>query len=357
MAKRITELDGLRGLAALMVVTAHYFGETAHGLRVLTFGWIGVDIFFVLSGFLIGGIILDHHAKPEFFKTFYLRRCARIIPVYSIVCLLVLIAAALTAGHVWSDHPYGAGIYAVFGTNIAIPFWGGGGEWLKPTWTLGVEEQFYLVMPLVILATPRRFLPLLLIALMAGSLALRQVLSVVNPRATLMLLPSRCDLLLSGVGIALLHRRFDLREHLMLLRLLSLACAVGVLALVLISQAWIATWGQSLFAIGIAAFLGAVVNGAPEGRRYNAPVLRWFGQISLAFYLVHQPIAGLLHGAILGSVPDVETISQILVSLLALGVSIAAAALSWHWLEAPILRRAHSFRFEDPDLARASTLS
>ena len=348
MAKRIPELDGFRGLAAILVLIAHYFGEPPHGLSALTFGWIGVDIFFVLSGFLIGGIILDHHAGSGFFRVFYLRRCARIIPVYAVVCLLTLAAAALTAGHSWSDHPFGVGVYGLFATNIAMVLWGGGGEWLRPTWTLAVEEQFYFLMPLLIIATPRRFLPALLAGLMAGSLALRLVLAPVDEMAALTLLPSRSDLLVAGVGLALLNRRADLKAYLLYLRGGALFCVFSVLVLVLVSPEWLGIWGQSLFAVGVACFLGAVVNGAPEGARYGAPWLRWFGKISLALYLVHQPIAGLLHGLILDSSPDVKGAAQIAVTLLAAIASIGVSALSWRWLESPILNWAHSFRFEKP---------
>jgi hypothetical protein len=82
--KRIPELDGLRGLAALLVLIAHYFGYVAHGTKALAFDWLGVDLFFVLSGFLIGSIILANHTQPNFFLSFYLRRAARIVPVYGL---------------------------------------------------------------------------------------------------------------------------------------------------------------------------------------------------------------------------------------------------------------------------------
>jgi hypothetical protein len=104
--KRIPELDGIRGLAALAVVVAHYFGEVPHGLSALTVAWLGVDVFFVLSGFLIGSIILAQRDAPDFFRIFYLKRCARIVPVYAAVCILTLFAAAATAGHAWSDLPF-----------------------------------------------------------------------------------------------------------------------------------------------------------------------------------------------------------------------------------------------------------
>src|SRR5262249_42277957 len=70
---RVPELDGARGVAVLAVIIAHYFGEVRHGFAALTFGWVGVDLFFVLSGFLIGSIILERKDSPNFLSVFYTR--------------------------------------------------------------------------------------------------------------------------------------------------------------------------------------------------------------------------------------------------------------------------------------------
>jgi peptidoglycan/LPS O-acetylase OafA/YrhL len=103
-------------------------------------------------------------------------------------------------------------------------------------------------------------------------------------------------------------------------------------------------FGPTLASVGIAAFLLAILLGAPEGTRYRSPVLRYFGQISYALYLVHQPISGLLHGLLLDGAPDIGTSAQWAVTLLSVLVSIAVAATSWHWLEAPILNWARAYR-------------
>src|SRR5208337_4752254 len=99
-SKRIPELDGLRGLAILLVILCHYFsGDQSAGfgffahyfLRALAFGWSGVDLFFVLSGFLIGGILLESRNSPSYFRTFYLRRIHRIVPIYYCWILIYLL--------------------------------------------------------------------------------------------------------------------------------------------------------------------------------------------------------------------------------------------------------------------------
>lgn len=121
---RIVELDGLRGTAALCVVVAHYFGEVPNGIPAFTIGWYGVSFFFVLSGFLMGSIILKHHTEPGFLKSFYLRRAARIIPIYFVVVCTTLLFVSLTQENTWTDHPFDARIYLLFLSNIAMSLWG-----------------------------------------------------------------------------------------------------------------------------------------------------------------------------------------------------------------------------------------
>ena len=340
---RIVELDGVRGLAALSVVAAHYFGEAPHGLAALTVGWIGVDVFFVLSGFLIGSIILGQHDRPSFLTTFYRKRFARIVPVYGAVCVMALIAAALTAQHSWSARPFPPGVYAIFGANFAMSLTNSAGDvWLRPTWTLDVEEQFYLLLPLLMCATPRKLLAPLLLAAWGMATLFRLAWDPLHPVAALTLLPCRMDLLLAGVLLALLHRSLDLRRHLLLMRLLPLLALVALVPIhVLFGQAIFTLVSGAILSIGIAGFLGAVVCGAPEGRRFRSPVLRYFGQISYCLYLVHQPVSGLLHGLILDATPDVGSLAAIAVTVLAFAASVGIAAASWKWFEQPIIAWAH----------------
>lgn len=100
--RRIIELDGLRGLACLAVIFGHYFGEVQHGFGLLTLDWIGVDVFFVLSGFLIGGIQFENRDSDTYFSTFYIRRVFRILAVYYVIILVTLLLLWMTSGQVWS---------------------------------------------------------------------------------------------------------------------------------------------------------------------------------------------------------------------------------------------------------------
>jgi peptidoglycan/LPS O-acetylase OafA/YrhL len=344
LGKRIVELDGLRGVAALVVVFAHFFAESEHGIAHLQLGWLGVNIFFVLSGFLIGGIILDQANEPGFLKSFYFRRVMRIFPVYFTVFLATIFCAWLTRGHVWSDHPFPAITYATFAVNFALMNahdWGS--LWLRPAWTLAVEEQFYFVLPLLIMSMPRRYLVWVLGALWVSSLGFRVAFHVSNPIAASVLLPSRMDLLLGGVILAIVHRKCDWSRFLLFFRLNWAACIILLDVILLTGHPqFMELVSGTVASIGIASFMLAAFYGAPEGRWVRANWLRWFGQISYCLYLVHQPVNGLLHGLLLNEAPGVGSAASIAVTLAAMALSITIAAASWYWLEKPILTWAAS---------------
>lgn len=154
---RVSEFDGARGLAVLAVVIAHYFGEVEHGfttLRIL--GPIGVNLFFVLSGFLIGSIILERVDSQNFFRVFYARRALRILPVYFLVVATTLTLIWLL-NVPWAASTLPAWSYFTFTQNFFMAVRGDvGTRWLTPTWTLAVEEQFYLLIPLLIFLLPAK---------------------------------------------------------------------------------------------------------------------------------------------------------------------------------------------------------
>ena len=180
---RILELDGLRGLAILLVLCAHYIGTAdrtpvrpllRHFLGAFDAGWMGVDLFFVLSGFLIGGILLDARNSPNYFRTFYMRRVFRILPVYYlwtlIYGLIVLGAMVFLRGQT------GLGVadlkqvpmQLLFLRDIFIGEMGPLAlAWFMATWSLAVEEQFYLLAPPLIRFVSTRKLVATLAAIIA----------------------------------------------------------------------------------------------------------------------------------------------------------------------------------------------
>src|SRR5215469_5312278 len=147
---RIVQLDGLRAFAVLAVFAQH-------ALRAPL--WMGVDLFFVLSGFLITGILLERKARGQsYFSYFYARRVRRILPPY----LLLMLVSSLVFGLGWAQHWEW---YAFFATNIADALGQSGHDSLNVLWSLAVEEQFYIVWPFVILLVPRRLLAVVAVAL------------------------------------------------------------------------------------------------------------------------------------------------------------------------------------------------
>ncbi|MDE0838744.1 MAG: acyltransferase, partial [Kiritimatiellae bacterium] len=217
MNYRVRELDGIRGIAILMVLIWHYItclpkhlvpGSIFKDLHTLTTAfWSGVDLFFVLSGFLIGGIILDNHLKHSFLKVFWIRRICRIFPVLFLLLFLCWASVVFLNAERFSwlfDGLMPWWTYPTFTQNIAMGQTGFfGGKFLGVTWSLAVEEQFYLVAPLLMLAVGKRtwtraIVPLILFALLLR-LSFPGFHGYVNAAF-------RMDSLLSGVLIAVIYR-------------------------------------------------------------------------------------------------------------------------------------------------------
>jgi peptidoglycan/LPS O-acetylase OafA/YrhL len=356
---RIVALDGVRGVACLAVVISHYFGEHEHGVRVLAQGWAGVELFFCLSGFLIGGILIDNRDSPSYFRTFYWRRAFRIFPIYYVVISLVLLASALLPFAEPTGPPY---IYYTYTLNFALARTGSEGSlWLLPTWTLCVEEQFYILFPLFLFMVPARWrLERVLLATILAAVAFRGGLIYLwhaNGLAVRTLLPDRMDALFLGVLGAYARRTPELwgwlsRDNRFWLKALTLASIAG-LPLVTLAESltdihFVDVFGWTFGACCFTGLVLLVADGAPEADRFRWPILCYFGSISYCLYLIHQPVAGILHGLILGAPPDAATPAQIAVSLLAFSVSAGLAALSWVYFERPLLRYARRWKYDPP---------
>lgn len=156
LRKHMPELDFWRGIAIASVLLYHAIYWSANNqpnkfadwlTHLTVFGWLGVNLFFVLSGFLITGILLDSKEKPGYFKSFYARRVKRIVPAYALCLILLILFRMISLGGI---------VRAVtFTANYQlVPASGSYG----PLWSLSVEEQFYLVWPIVVLFTSRRAL-------------------------------------------------------------------------------------------------------------------------------------------------------------------------------------------------------
>jgi peptidoglycan/LPS O-acetylase OafA/YrhL len=339
-------LDGVRGLMTIMVLLAHYFGEVPHGISALMFGWIAVDMFFVLSGYLVGKLILEKQHHDNFFQVFYVRRVCRTLPIY-FVCLVINIAllSIFTAPWVDSDQPLPIWSYFTFTQNFFMAATGGiGAHWLAPTWTLAIEEHFYLIVPFLFFLIPRHRIAVVLIAIAAGALALRagSYLFLEDPGlVSLVLLPTRADILTAGLLAAVVIKSelvpWQRVDYPLRLAPIVLLLVVSVLRLTDgASGHRFEIFGPLLISFACAAFLLSLVRGAPEAKRFHSKILGFFNTTSYAVYLTHLPVLGLMHGLLLGTRPDIGSPMQLAVTIAALPVCIAVAWLLTVFIEQPI---------------------
>ena len=357
-AKRIVALDGLRGLMTVFVVVSHYFAELPGGVSALMFGWVGVDMFFVLSGYLVGKLILEKKRHANFFSVFYVRRTLRIIPAY-VVTILVVSGLMALCDPAWSEATFAFPLwsYLTFSQPFFMISTGTiGAHWLAPTWTLALEEHFYLVAPLILVLAPRRLLPWLLGAAAVLAVVVRLAIHHFypdNPMAALVLLPSRADLLCLGIlaAVAMTAWKVDWPRFDFALRLTPLLALIAILALKTFGGAIGDALMPLAMAIGCASFLLALVRDAPEAKRFKSPLLRFFGDNSYCTYLTHIPVLGLMHGLILGQRPALESPAQWAVSLAALPVCVLVGWGMTKLIEEPLTRYGRSWRWSDAQRA------
>jgi peptidoglycan/LPS O-acetylase OafA/YrhL len=361
---RLPTLDGLRGIAILLVLVLHFtmYGgpAPAAGLdllvhRVAVAGWIGVDLFFVLSGFLITGILYDAKGEEGYFRTFYLRRLLRIAPLYyGALAVFLVLLPALWPGHEGLAWLRGESFWYwtyLLNFRIAAEGWPDFGA-LGHFWSLAVEEQFYLFWPVAVFLLRRRPLMALCAACMALAVATRLALHLAgNPPAAFVLAPARLDALAAGAFLALLVRSpGGLSAAVRWAKPAAVGGGFGLLALFLWKRGLpsedpaVSVAGQALLALFFAAVLALALAARPEsrsGRWLAAPVLVFFGRYSYGLYVIHHPLLFLKpEGLSFGLFPTVlgsRLPGWLLFVAAGIAVSVALSLLSWHLLEKPFL--------------------
>jgi peptidoglycan/LPS O-acetylase OafA/YrhL len=357
MKKRITELDGLRALAVLLVFLNHYAPvESMPWLAPLRrVGWTGVDIFFVLSGFLITGILLDtRFHKTGYYKTFYIRRSLRIFPLYYGLLTAVLLVMSVSRngselremiarwGHPAWLYTYLANVKIAV-SNISPS------SYFVPMWSLHVEEQFYLVFPFLVRRLPLTQLKRVLIGAVIAAPLIRLGLLWLFPARPLlqyMLLPCRMDALalgaLAAIGSPARERRSPQSKA------LSTVVICGLLFVAYQSFTWSGaafntpferTIGYSLFDFAFAGCLLLILmfRGGPATAWLNWRILQYVGLISYGLYLFQAPAASLVDklvrtsGYVLG--PD-TALRAFCIAATCTGL----ATISWYLWESPWLR-------------------
>jgi peptidoglycan/LPS O-acetylase OafA/YrhL len=365
---RIKELDGLRGIAILMVLAFHGVFQLQPSSKILSellilgrLSWSGVDLFFVLSGFLIGGILLDVRDSPNYFKTFYLRRAYRILPLYTVVLVLFSLRfvhrAAGPLGS-FSDSQIPWFSYLTFTQNLWMAGLGTfGAGTMAVTWSLAVEEQFYLSAPLVLRMITRERLLVVLLTIIGGAPLLRTILYLGFRQwrfADYVLMPCRADALSLGVLVALLVRTPRwwklVLENTQMLRTATWVLLAGLGVLTIsgsASSGSMATIGYSWLACLYACILLIAVAGASRRLRYVLlnPVLMRLGTLAYATYLFHLPFMEATRRVLGLRFAYASEANQFWGGWLGIGLALIFAMLSWKYIEQPLLRRGHAYQY------------
>lgn len=361
--KRIPELDGIRGVAIGMVLVWHYFATPSAAIHFADrslmwylqaacgLTWSGVDLFFVLSGFLIGGILLDSRERPDYFCSFYTRRFFRIVPIYAAVLLMAQLFIAhsgitrmpgLNSGP-WYIYPLFLQNFWMAKTNML--------GFLGVTWSLAVEEQFYLTLPAIVRFV-RKSLPWIVGAGIVAAPISRVALiyafpaSTVAPRA---LTFCRADTLLLGVAVAMCMRNARaavwLRNHSRYLWTAAgiLLAGAGVMTLYrratygIVMTGFGLTWLALLYAAAV--LLAITQSNSWFGAALRFAPLRRLGTIAYGVYLLHQILFLALIHEFAWPAPASAA--------LALTATLAIASLSWRYFESPLIQLGHSLTSEE----------
>lgn len=367
-------LDGLRGVAILLVLFNNlYDGPAAGGVDYIVYhacksGWIGVDLFFVLSGFLITGLLWDAKGGVHYFRNFYARRFLRIFPAYyGILAAWLLLTPhistlsaeaveGLRSRQIW---------YWLYLANSIPPHAGSSAADPGTFWSLAVEEQFYLLWPLIVATSTRRRLVRICIGMIVGAFALRllgRVLSSSHLTEELLysLTPARMDdLAMGGLAAVTVRTRQGLIRALACARPVAIAGGIVLAAwffagnglrpgAFLAQTAGYSVLGATAAAILVLATTGAVGSGLRTVLAH--PALRFFGRYSYGIYLIH----GLLYlmwrnepwytrpRVLWGSQLPGAFAAPLVVAMVATGL----AVLSWHLYEKQFLKLKAHFPYD-----------
>lgn len=372
--QHLVHLDGLRGLAILLVMLYHFClpHERFHGrdagwlLQLGQAGWMGVDLFFVLSGFLITGILMETRSQPHYFRNFLGRRFLRIWPLYYLSLVLLLVVAPrllpIVPPEVQSMQEQQLWFW-LYGANWLFASQGGfsqtsGGYF----WSLAVEEQFYLVWPFVVYALSTRALLRTSLALLALSLVSRLVLTQlgVSTGALYTMTFTHLDGLAVGSCLAIWLRSPDATARLRRWLPLAVALALGGLVAVRLVDGDLFFWSRQMAAVGytlIVVLFGALLVHVLGGGRllgvdrfFASRFMTLAGKYSYALYMVHVPVASVVFKLTQRWLAPWEaTIGYDAVFLVFATIAFVASWLlalaSWYLFEKPILSLKRHFNY------------
>lgn len=367
-SERVAALDGLRGIAISLVMLQHFTAGQQMAVwlsKLLYLGWVGIDLFFVLSGFLITGILLRAKTSQRYFRNFYMRRILRIFPLYYGALIAFLLIPPLFYPHpitsiasALHSQPW---LWAYL-TNLALAMHLGdvssvNGIATAHFWSLAVEEHYYILWPLIVLLLNRRFLVIFSLFCMAGTVAARWAVirAGLDPVACYFLTPCRLDGLLAGSILAIYFQNTSGRE--VMKRWGPISFAFLVLAgAVVFSRArqpsevgkvsYIEITKHSLLACIFGALVACTVTSQRAGwlsRLLSLAPLRSLGKYSYAIYVLHVLSIPLVKAMLPAS--RIGLAGQVLAEGLC---SFAMAWLSWHLFEKHFLKLKRFFEYRRP---------
>ncbi|HNO85853.1 MAG TPA: acyltransferase [Anaerolineales bacterium] len=377
MNNRSKELDGLRGIAILLVIAHHvlkradYF--TANGFlhfitRLSLVGWMGVDIFFVLSGFLITSILLKTREEKNYYKNFYARRVLRIFPLYYTALALFLIAVKFVpavAETADSFIPY-LPTFLLYQQNWLYLFAIYPSAYLSVTWSLAIEEQFYLIWPAIVRIVNKHTLTWISAGIVILSLLIRTAAILLSPDSEQLPVVFFYNTFTRFEGLALgaltaiffvtptnwqeTAKRFALPVSIITMILFLYLAFISSPAgpHPLYRNIPLGTIGYTLLAFSSAAMIVFLTSGTETSliRKFFANGgLVFFGKYSYSMYLFHMPVAlTLLDIMVKAKVRGWEYYAAY--SLLTVAITTVLALLTWNILEDPLLKLKRHFTNE-----------
>jgi peptidoglycan/LPS O-acetylase OafA/YrhL len=361
----VPALDGIRGLAVLIVVVhnAAWIAGASNQIvmkgfiAITAMGWIGVSVFFALSGFLITGILIDSRGDKDYFRSFYLRRMLRIFPLYfTLLAAVVFLAAPLAWSPAWAAEVRANHWAFWFFLSNWPEAYKVGIHGLAHLWSLAVEEQFYLLWPVIALIRSRSLGYVSWAMIISGPAIRALLLAAGQPwDTTYTFTISRWDALAAGALLATTVRDPQWSAVLLAVRSkLTAGLLLSLTLMILVRRGFheqddpVAILGQSIVAGLSVCLLAFAIDHKPDRfvstlqHLISHRVLRTLGKYSYAIYLLHSPIHNLLVGPLeqwVQGADDSMRIGRVLAYLaLVLALSLGGALISWRLIEKPCLR-------------------